>query len=338
MKPSRRLLASIIPLFALSIFLSGCYTELATTRDDDQGTYTSKPERARVSEPQDTTATNQDSYYDDYDQWHGHNRVGFGYYYPSNWYWDFAFGDPYYYGSPYYGGMYGYPSYYGYWNRWNPYYSGYGYGYGYTPYGYYSGYPYVVYAGGGGGRNSQTRDSGYRRTGGTSRTGGYVGAYGGSTGSSLNLPPSSRRSGGQGSGSVAPANRRSESPSGRASRSYSSPSGSSGRSSAAPSRSAAPSVRSYPSSGGSRSPEGGTRTSGSSRSRGYSEAPASGYYRTEASSQRGSSAPSSSPRYSPAPSYSPPASSAPASSSPAPSSGGGDGGSRSSGATRSGRN
>ena len=334
MKPSVKSLAATVPLFALSLLISGCYTQLATTRDEDEGSYTSRPERTRLSEPVDTSSANQEPVYDNYDQWQGHYRAGFGYYYPSSWYWDFAFSDPYNYGWPYYGGMYGYPYSNGYWGNWR-------YGYGFNPYGYYYGYPYVVYSGNfgyslPGGRTSQTRDAGYRRTGGSSRVGGYVGSVGGSTGRSLSVSPASRRSGSQGGSTAAPATRRSESPSGRASRSYSSPSNSGGRSSAAPSRSAAPSARSAPSSGGSRSPEGGTRSSGSSRSRGYSDAPASGYYRTEAGSQRGST--SSAPRYSPSPSYSPAPSSAPASSSPAPSSGSGDGGSRSSGATRSGRN
>ncbi len=336
MKPSIRLLTAMAPLFALSLFVSGCYTQLATTEEEDQGSYAAKPERTRLSDQQDTTATDQVPYYDEYDQFH--SRVGFGYYYPSSLYWDFRFGDPYYYGWPYYGWMSPYSGYYGYWNGWNPYY------YGYFPYGYFSGYPYVVYSGNFGyslpaGRTSQTRDAGYRRTGGSTRVGGYVGSYGGLTGSSrssLTVPPASRRSGSQGGGTTAPATRRSESPSGRASRTYGSPSNSGGRSSAAPSRSSAPSVRSAPSGGGSRSPESGTRSSGSSRSRGYSDAPASGYYRSDVGSQRGST--SSAPRYSPSPSYSPAPSSAPASSSPAPSSGGGNGGSRSSGATRTGRN
>lgn len=335
MKPSIRLLTTVIPLFALSLFVSGCYTQLATTQEEDQGSYAAKPERTRLGEPQDTTVTDQEPYYDDYDQFH--SRVGFGYYYPSSLYWDVQFGDPYYYGWSSYGWMSPYSNYYGYGNRWSY------YGYGYYPYGYYSGYPYVVYSGNfgysnPGGRSNQTRDAGYRRTGGSNRVGGYSGAVGTTTGSSLSVPPASRRSGSQGGSNVAPAARRSQpSSSGRASRSYSSPSNSTGgRGAAAPSRSAAPSVRSAPSSGGSRSPEGGTRNSGSSRNRGYSDAPASGYYRTDAGTQRGNT--SSAPRNSPAPSYSPAPSSAPAPSSPAPSSGSGDGGSRSSGATRTGRN
>ncbi len=341
MKPSIRLLMTVVPLFALSLLVSGCYTQLATTQDEDQGSYVSKPERARLSELQDTTAAVQEPNYDEYDQFH--SRVGFGYYYPSSLYWDITFGDPFYYGWPSYGWMSPYSNYYGYWNRWS--YYGYGSGYypygygGYSPYGYYSGYPYVVYSGNfgyslPGGRTSQTRDAGYRRTGGSTRVGGYSGSVVGSTGSTPGVAPASRRSGSQVRSNAAPAARRSQSSSTRASRTYSSPSSNGGRGYAAPSRSAAPSVRSAPSSGGSRSPQGGTRSSGASRSRGYSDAPASGYYRSGAAPQRGST--SSAPGYSPSPSYSP--SSTPASSSPAPSTGSSNGGSRSSGATRTGRN
>jgi hypothetical protein len=159
MKPSIRLLATAISLFALSLLMSGCYTQLATTQDEDQNSYAARPERTRLSEPQDTTARDQEPYYDDYDQFH--SRVGFGYYYPSSLYWDIQFSDPYSFGWPSYGWMSPYSNYYGYWNRW----SYYGYGYGYYPYGYYSGYPYVVYSGNfgysnPGGRTSHTRDAG----------------------------------------------------------------------------------------------------------------------------------------------------------------------------------
>jgi hypothetical protein len=351
MNPSNRFLSLIIPAFALSIFISGCYTQLATTRDEDEGSYTGRNERAQASVQADSNAGNLESYYDEYDQQHGHYRVGFGYYYPSSWYWDLSFADPYYYGWPYYGGMYGDPFMNSYWGRYNPYsygYGGYGYyPYGYYPYGYYSGYPYVVY-GSSASRQSQTRESGYRRTG-YSGVGGYSGVSGRTTGGTLTVPPASRRSGVQGSSAVAPTTRRSESPSTRSTRANSTPSGSrrgsapaggtvapSGRS--VPSGgSVAPSGRSAPSSGGSRSPEGGSRNSGSSRSRGYSDAPASGYYRADPGTQRNGVG-SSVPRSASTPSYSPAPASTPATSSSAPSSGGGNGGSRNSGATRTGRN
>lgn len=369
MKPSLRFASLLLVASATAVFFSGCYTQLAT-REDDEDRY-ERNGAARVVEQEDSTADKTPSYYDDYDGWRSHSRIGFSYYYPSWWYWDAAFSDPYFYGWPNYGypyfidgfgrnyygyGPYGYGGYYGY------------YGY-YDPYGYYGGYPYIVY-----GANTpyqeQTRNSGYRRTG--------DGRYSGSSGrpsSTLGIAPASRRGGYQVPASSGPATRRAESPSARgSSRSYTPQSSGSSGGSAAPSRSGSPSVRSAPSSGGSRSPEGGTRSSGTNRNRGTADAPMSGYYRpyvapqatgsnavapassyyrpsagaqrsgsssytppsgyyrSDGGSQRSSTPSYSPPASSPAPSYSPP----PASS--APSSGGGDGGSRSSGASRSGRN
>ncbi len=365
MKPTLRIARLLLVVSTTSILLSGCYTQLATMEDDAD-----RYERngaARVVDEQDSTADRAPSYYDDYDDWRGHHRLGFSYYYPSSWYWNTAFSDPYYYGWPFYGYNFGYlegfgRNFYGY----GPYYYG-GY-YGYSPYGYYHGYPYVVY-GSTSFSQDQTRNSGYRRTG-----DGRLGGYSGRPSSAVGVTPASRRAGYQVPASAVPGARRAESPSSRgSSRSYAPPSSGRSSGSSAPSRSGSPSVRSAPSSGGSRSPAGGTRSSGTTRSRGTAEAPmsgyyrpyvspqstgsnavapASGYYRPSTGTQRsgsssyapssgyyradGGSQRSSAPSYtpsssSPAPSYSPPATSA-------PSSGGGDGGSRSSGASRSGRN
>ena len=333
MKPILKIISIVIPLIALSLLLSGCYTQLATTADDGEGSYRTPSRGAQTYDQSDTTSSAQQTYYDDYDQMYGHSRVGFGYYYPSSWYWDYGFGDPYFYGYPFYGGMYFYPSAYGYYGYGYPNYWGYGFGYGYGsyPYGYYNGYPFVVYAGGGS-SSSQTRNSGYRRTG-FSRAGGYVG----STGSSVrSLPGASgvnRGTSGQGTGSVSPASRRSSNTGVRGTnRNTAPPSSTRSRVVSSPGRSGSSGVRSSaPSSGGSRSPSGSNRNSGSSRGRGSSGAPGASYYRSSPSYS-----PSSAPSYTPrsAPSSSP--SSAPVSS---PSSSGSSGGqNRSSGATRSGRN
>jgi len=365
MKPSIRFASLLLVGSAAAVLFSGCYTQLAT-REDDQDQY-ERNGAARVVEWEDSTAGRTQYYYDDYDGWRSHNRLGFSYYYPSWWYWDAAFSDPYYYGWQ----SYGYPffidgfgrNYYGYGPyAYGGYYGYYGY---YNPYGYYGGYPYVVY-GATTPYQEKTRNSGYRRTG-----DGRLGGTSGRPASALGMTPASRRAGYQVPASAAPATRRAESPSARgSSRSYTPPSSGSSGGSAAPSRSGSPSVRSAPSSGGSRSPEGGTRSSGTTRSRGAAETPMSGYYRPYVSPQATGSnavAPASSyyrpsngtqrsasSSYTPSsgyggsqrsstPSYTPPASSPAPSSSPAPatsapSSGGGDGGSRSSGASRSGRN
>ena len=363
MKPSIRFARTLLVASATTILLSGCYTQLATREDD--GDQYEKYGAARTVDEQDSTADRTPYYYDDYDQWRGHYRLGFSYYYPSWWYWDAAFADPYYGGWTPFGYPFSYSDYYGYGRGFYGYgaygYGGYGY-YGYDPYGYYQGYPYVVYAGT---TKEQTRNSGYRRTG-----GGRLSGVTGRPATTMGLTPAGRRAGSQGA-TAAPATRRSVSPAARGtSRSYTPQSSGTSGGSSAPSRTGSPSTRSAPSSGGSRSPEGGTRNSGSTRSRGASDAPMSGYYRSyigtqssgsnavapassyyrpSAASQRSGSsyvAPSSGSyrgdggsQRSSSPSYSSPStSSAPSSSSAPASSSGGGGGSRSGGASRSGRN
>ncbi len=107
MKPSIRLLGILLGLSGLSLLSSGCYTELATTRDDE-GTYSSEYNE------NDTTATQQTAY-DEYK-----NQIGFDYYYPRGTAWDPMYVDPYDWGywrypynNPY---LFGYanPFYYGY--------------------------------------------------------------------------------------------------------------------------------------------------------------------------------------------------------------------------------
>lgn len=367
MKPSLSFARMLLVASTTTVLFSGCYTQLVT-REDEEEPY-ERGGVARIEDEQDSTAERERSYYDcdDYDNWQRHYRIGFSYYYPSWWYWDAAFSDPYYYGWPGYytfwyssgfgWNYYGYSPYYygGYWGHATP--------YGHYPYGYYTGYPYVVtdrfY-------QQQTRNSGYRRTGDTRMSG-----FSGRPATSVGAVPASRRAGVSAPSAPAPATRRSESPSGRgSSRSYAPQSSGRSGGSATPSRSGSSGVGSSQPSGGSRSPEGGTRNSGSTRNRGGSDGSMSGYFRSYIGTQTsgseavapasryyrpsnaGSSYSSPSSGYSRSdagsrsytPSYSAPASSpspsyAPAPSSSAPSSGGGgDGGNRSSGASRSGRN
>ena len=337
MKSTIRLLNLSVSLFALAIFASGCYTQLATTRDEDQTSDRSSYEASRSYDDADTVAARGISDFDE--DVRGQYRAGFDFYYPSAWYWGAGF-----YGDPIYN-LYGYPGYYGY-----PYnYYGYGYpgyyGYGnygiFNPYYGYSGYPFVTYAATGSRRN-QTRDAGYRRSG-LTRNAGYSRGVTASVSSSPGVSPASRRAGTQGGGTVAPANRRSGSQVNRsATRNYTPQSSTRVPSATTPSGSSSPSARSTPS-GGSRAPSSTPpRSSGTNRSRGYSDSPASGTYRNDGGSSRsGSSSPgssrTSSPSYTPSysPSHTPAPSSAP--SSPAPSSGGSSGGNRSSGSTRTGR-
>ena len=224
MKSSMKLLSLLVPLFSLSIFASGCYTQLAMTRDEDQSSDRSTYEQSRAHDDADTLAVRGLSDYDE--DVRGHFRTGFDFYYPSSWYWGAGF-----YGDPFYN-SYGFPGYYGY-----PYnYYGYGsYGYGYNPYygGYnpyygYGGYPVVTYSAIGTTRN-QTREAGYRRSGLTRNSG--SGSVRASVNSSPTVSPASRRSNIQGGGAVSPSNRRSGTPTNRATtRTYSPASSSRGQS------------------------------------------------------------------------------------------------------------
>jgi len=318
MKSPLKLLSLMIPAVALTLLVSGCYTQLVT-REGDEATSSGGYEQPRSYDETDTLAQQPQDYsnyvYDD-SYWRPHTWIGFDFYYPSYYWWNpyytgLMWGSPFWY--PYYYGYYGYP-YYGYYG-----YPSYGY-----PYSYYRGYPFVVYAGNT--RTYQTRESGYRRSG-VDRVGGYYGTSGTPSGS-ISVPPASRRSG---SSSVAPLRKTEPSPGRAPARGY--VPRSSGRSpEAAPAgRSSAPSVRSAPSRGSSGGASGGGNRS-SGRSRSYYEVPPTGSYRNAEPGYRGYTPPArgSTPSYSPSPARS----SAP--SSPAPSSGGSSGGSRSSGASRSG--
>ncbi len=320
-------LTNVLPISIVSslllVLLAGCYTQLATTRDEERPRryYTYGDDRV---EQEDTIATEERGYRDDYDpyydSWRTRSHFMFRFYYPavySYWAYDPWFTDCFYFYDPWICGtpFIGYPYWYSY--RYRPFYSGY-----YSPYRFYRN-PYywgeVVYVPGSG-VASRTRNSGVRRTG---EDGGAVrdgsGRYTSGSSGSFGMP-ASRTSGGS-RGEV------------------------SGRS--------ATRTRSGEQSGydrGSRGGEVSGRTRGTSSHRGSYTPPASrsgesGRSSSPAPSRRGSgggeSRGSGSTRSRdnsmPASSYTPPAqpspSSAPAVS--APSSGSGSGGSRSSGATRS---
>ncbi len=308
------LLASFIPL------LTGCYTQLAASRDGDDRPYgrSSRPNDYRYD---DRTLSNDDSTQgnvenrDSDDEWiRTHERVGFRFYYPqyasiyySNaydpmydpWYYNYSdcYYDPWICGTPYYG--FGRPYWY---NRyWTGVHGGF---YGqYGNYGYpYNGGGYVVSNGTG-----RTRDSGARRSGGSTRNRNNNGGYSiGTSGGGSYTPPAGRsavrnQSSGSSRGNSGVRSQTTSTQSRGTSRgSYSPPA----RSGGSPSGSST----------GGRSSGGSTRSSGSSRSR-VEMLPGGGY----------------TPPSVPAPtrSYSPPPQSA-----PAPSSGAGES-SRSSGATRS---
>lgn len=336
MKIMRTVYLPLILLPSAALVLSGCYTQLATVRDDVEERYSSRTDD-RTVEGDDTTGAQSDCT-DCKDDWfRSRYRLGFRYYYPSYssfyfstfydpWYYDpwYCYFDPWICGTPFVGRPYWYNWY------WAGYYGGYYPGYygGYYPYGSYR-YPYyypgvIVVSGG----TTRTRDSGYRRSGGVTRSGDGYGRLG-TSGPSYTAPPASRTSSGgsrdggatrsvgsgvessRGSGRVrdsgdAVGTSRGTSPGGR---SYSPPSRSGGSSSGS-----APSSRG--SSGGS------ARGSGSTRGQ-YDAMPFSNH-----------SQPSTpTPSYSPSPSNTP-AMSFPSAAAASVTSGSGES-NRSSGATRS---
>jgi len=336
----KSLYSIFFPLLTLSLTLlsTGCYTQLATVREDVEDRYSYRSDD-RTVEDDDTARAHSDCATCDDDFYRMRYRIGFRYYYPSFSSFYFSAYDPWYYdpwlcsydpwicGTPFVGRPYWYNWY------WAGYYGGYYPGYygGFSPYGYYRSpyyyYPGVVVVSGG---TTRTRDSGYRRTGGATRADDGYGRIG-TSGSSFAPPAASRtasggsRDGGatrsvgsgvessRGSGRVrdggeAVGTSRGTSTGGR---SYSPPSRSGGGSSGA-----APSSRG--SSGG-----GSSRGSGSTRGR-YDAMPFS------------SSAPASTPAPSAsAPAYHPPAMSVPSGAVSAPAPSGGGESNRGSGATRS---
>ncbi len=132
MKTKFTLLLATLSLFAL--ILSGCYTQLKTSRDYDdydRNEYTSseqESEQERDSEAtQDENDSDDQTYSNDYrdNDYNWHGGIGFSYYYPSS-YWpssafSVAYNNPWsydrYWSSGYYGGYYNnyYGGYYGGW-------------------------------------------------------------------------------------------------------------------------------------------------------------------------------------------------------------------------------
>ncbi len=355
MKTTKFMLLSIA-LGLFSLLIQGCYTQLATSEDEGESSYSTRYDEPRADEPDSTYDDSYSYRYPPYRSW-----IGFDYYYPSwrlgwmydPWYYDYYY-DPWFYPYRwYYRGYYGYyySPYYGYWN----------------PYYYYGGYPIVVYSDG---RVSRTRESGYRRTG-AGRTGAYDRGQKDAKGhSTITIPSGSRSAGSRdaGYGGPAPSSRKAEVEAGRGATRGSSDNGRRGQGSSvdrsgSTGRSSAPAVRSAPSSGGSSrsgSNSGGSRSSGGSRGRHDLRSMPRESYRVEpvpvpeytpswrSSAPARSSSPSyEAPRYesrSHQPTYNAPSYSSP----PTPSSGSGgggaagasssSGGSRSSGASRSGGN
>lgn len=336
MKTMRKSFFPLILIPSLTLLFSGCYTQLATVRDDVEDRYSYRTDD-RTVEDDDTARAQGDCTTCDDDWYRSRYRFGFRYYYPSYSSFSFSTYDPWYYdpwlcsydpwvcGTPFVGRPYWYNWY------WAGYYGGYYPGYygGYYPYGYYR-YPYypgvVVVSGG----TTRTRDSGYRRTGGATRAGDGYGRIG-TSGSSYTAPPASRTSGGgsreggatRSAGSGVESSRgsgRVRDGGGTVGTSRGTSTG--GRSYSPPSPSGGGSSGSAPSSRGS-SGGGNSRGSGSTRGR-YESMPSSDYSRPSTPT----------PSYSP-PAYNPPAMSFPSAAPSAPVSSGGGESNRGSGATRS---
>ena len=134
-----------IALGVFSLVSSGCYTQLASTHEDEN---TENDDRgSQYQDRDDNYSENNDQYDRDYDNedWHHHTNLGFMYYYPSNstyWpssYFSAAYADPWYFGLSYGYSSY-YPNYYS--SSHYPYYpSCYPYYSSYYP-SYYGSYPY----------------------------------------------------------------------------------------------------------------------------------------------------------------------------------------------------
>ena len=124
MKKQIRLYAFLLTVAMIALVLQGCYTQIATTREDEP----SYRQEESYSQQNDTTA------YNDNENWSAHPYIGFSYYYPSwrsNWAWDYGcvyptYGDSWYWNSWYwspafYAGYYYYPHYWGYGNYYSHY-------------------------------------------------------------------------------------------------------------------------------------------------------------------------------------------------------------------------
>jgi hypothetical protein len=171
----------VLTAMVLSVFVTGCYTQVGTVRDDRDDNYSSRDrDRSEYgytdSQPgYDTTVADSGRYAEEPYETVRH-RAYFDYYYPTfsvgfGWYgpWDWGYGyDPFFY--PWYYSSWGYPGI-------SPY-PWYVYPYYRDP-GYYG--PYYSHTYGGGRTYGHTRTFGNTRTGGSYRAGSAVYRGGGAT-------------------------------------------------------------------------------------------------------------------------------------------------------------
>ena len=121
MKKHLYLNALLLPLGMMAILLQGCYTQVATLREEEP----SYRQEEQYSQQNDSTYNNDDNN----GYWQPHNYVGFSYYYPgwcSYSAWDYGcvypgYWNPWYWGSAFYLGYSNYPHYGGYWNSYSKY-------------------------------------------------------------------------------------------------------------------------------------------------------------------------------------------------------------------------
>lgn len=159
MKPLMMKLLIPVTIPVASLFIQGCYTQLATVHEEEE------PQVAA----EDSTRSGND--YDSYHRWRDSYHVGFDFYYPAwsaywfydPWWYSPAYYDPWWCGSPVAYWRYPYP-YYGYYPR---------FAYFAYPHYYYS-YPYY-YPGFVARATYATRNSGVRRSGSGDRSGYWSG-------------------------------------------------------------------------------------------------------------------------------------------------------------------
>ena len=130
MEPMKKILTIAVPIVLSAALFSGCYTQLASTRDEEESGYNDNRSYA-AQEPYDSTNNDNGNYYDD-----DYRRSCMGYYYSvpswqSSWYYDGCIYPTYwsYWDAWWFSAGWAYPAYY-YGGYHHPYYGGYGHGYG----------------------------------------------------------------------------------------------------------------------------------------------------------------------------------------------------------------
>lgn len=119
MKKQISLYAYLLPIGMMALLLQGCYTQIATTKEDEP----SYRQEESYSQQNDSTVNNENDY------WPAHPNIGFSYYYPSwrsYWAWDYGcvyptYWDPWYWSPAFYAGYYYYPHSWGYGNFYHNY-------------------------------------------------------------------------------------------------------------------------------------------------------------------------------------------------------------------------